>query len=82
MAAFLRVRGNVTHHQAGLRIYRELTSLPDQEKITLEDLCADILAPIRINGRLLAVVSLGPKKSGKVYSKTELSLLQMLGDSY
>lgn len=54
--------------------------LPDHERVALEDLCADILAPIRVNGRLLAVVSLGPKKSGGWYSSTELSLLKMLGD--
>ncbi len=53
--------------------------LPDHERVALEDLCADILAPIRVKGRLLAVVSLGPKKSGELYSRTELSLLQMLG---
>jgi hypothetical protein len=53
--------------------------LPDQERDSLEELCADILAPIKVNGRLLAVVSLGPKKSGKLYSRIELNLLQMLG---
>jgi transcriptional regulator with GAF, ATPase, and Fis domain len=53
--------------------------LPDHERDLLEDLCADILAPIRVNGRLLAVVSLGRKKSGELYSRIELKLLQMLG---
>jgi hypothetical protein len=53
--------------------------LPHQERVLLEDLCADVLAPIRLNGRLLAVVSLGPKKSGELYSRIELNLLQMLG---
>jgi hypothetical protein len=56
-----------------------LWELPDHERVVLEDLCADVLAPIRVNGRLLAVVSLGPKKSGELYSRTELSLLRMLG---
>jgi hypothetical protein len=53
--------------------------LPHRERVLLEDLCADILAPIKLNGRMLAVVSLGPKKSGELYSRTELNLLQMLG---
>jgi hypothetical protein len=54
-------------------------NLSDHERVVLEDLCSDILAPVRVNGKMLAVVSLGPKQSGELYSKSELNLLQMLG---
>lgn len=53
--------------------------LPDHERAALEDLCVDVLAPIKVKGRVVALVSLGPKRSGELYSGTEFVMLQMLG---
>lgn len=74
-----RLGGPVSTHIDDSASSLWIWDLTDDERAALEDLGADVLAPIKVKGRLAALVSLGPKRSGELYSGTEFVMLQMLG---
>ncbi len=49
--------------------------LPPEERAILSDLAVSVVVPIRARGRLLGFVCLGTKRSGDIYTSTELALL-------
>ena len=51
---------------------------PDARAV--ETLDAAVLVPIRPDGALAAAIALGPKRSGDVYTPTDLALLGVVGD--
>lgn len=48
------------------------------ERATLEALAASVVVPIRLDARLTALVCLGPKRSGDIYTSAELEQLGTL----
>jgi class 3 adenylate cyclase len=53
-------------------------ALPAQETAQLEGLCAEVLLPLFRDEELVAFLILGPKRSGDVYSRAEIALLEGL----
>jgi hypothetical protein len=51
------------------------------DRAALETLGAEVVVPIRRGDALAAFLCLGPKRSGDVYTPTDLSLLGALGDT-
>lgn len=52
-----------------------IQQLPPEERAILADLAVTVVVPIRSRGRLLGFVCLGGKRSGDIYTSTELALL-------
>ena len=50
------------------------------ERRALDDLSAEVLLPLPGRHRLMGVMALGPKQSEAAYSKSDLKLLQVLGE--
>ncbi len=54
--------------------------LPPEERAILSDLAVAVVVPIRSRGNLPGFVCLGPKRSGDIYTSTELALLTALAN--
>lgn len=48
---------------------------PPSEQVNLQELGAELLLPVTLKGRMLGLVSLGPKRSEAPYSRVDLQLL-------
>ena len=73
------------HHNAPVSVdvlKREVQGLsPDPgDVMVLESLRAEILLPISLGSELVAVLTLGAKRSGDIYTPTDAALLGRLGD--
>ncbi len=73
----------LTFSRAPVGIYREQPDawylLADQsERQVLDELGAEILLPLPGRNRLMGVMALGPKQSEAAYTKSDLTLLQVL----
>jgi signal transduction histidine kinase len=58
----------------------EVPDVQPAERAMLRALGAEVLVPLRQGKDLAAVVSLGPKRSGDIYTRDELALLRALAD--
>jgi class 3 adenylate cyclase len=59
---------------------RRAPVLTDFDREALDTLGADVVIPVRRDEKLVAFVCLGTKRSGDVYTSTDLSLLAAVGD--
>ena len=64
---------------APLDVQRWLRARTPEER-GAETLAAAVIVPVRRLGRLVACVCLGPKRSGDIYTPTDLALLGAVGD--
>ncbi|MBY0280197.1 adenylate/guanylate cyclase domain-containing protein [Candidatus Binatia bacterium] len=71
--------GALTTRSAPLDVREWLQALR-HDASAVETLDAAIVVPIRRNGALAAAVVLGPKRSGDVYTPTDVALLGAVGD--
>ena len=77
LAAWLRARSGVLELDARQRV---LAALSADERAALATLGSAVLLPIQRAGELAAFVCLGSKRSGDVYTPTDLSLLTAVAD--
>jgi len=54
--------------------------LPSAERAALERLGAAVLVPVRCGADLATIICLGPKRSGDIYTATDLTLLAAVAD--
>jgi class 3 adenylate cyclase len=66
---------DLTHWESGL-----CDALADEERAALERLHAAVLLPVRRGGGLAAAICLGAKRSGDIYTETDLTLLGAVAD--
>jgi adenylate cyclase len=54
--------------------------LPPFERAVLEELGVAVVAPVQVDGQLAALVALGPKRSGDVYTATDLAWISAVAE--
>lgn len=65
---------------APLHVRRWARGRPPGERAALEELQASLLVPVRRGAALAAILALGAKRSGDVYTPTDLALLAAVAD--